>query len=299
MNKILLALSMTMAIAPRLTIAAGSEQNLGDLYFNSSNPKLTTQELAAINIAKKWQDDSAKGIKPVAGTDGSIRYLFGAQQASIVCAVLQVCDVELQPGEQVNSINLGDNVRWTVEPAITGVGQAEVQHLIIKTQDVGLETTLIVTTNRRTYHLRLRSHRTEFMPRVSFIYPEDAQARWEALKLRETNKKKELTIPQTGEYLGDLDFDYTVSGKAPWKPVRVYNDGIKTIIQMPKEMSQTEAPTLLVIQRDGGVFTDEETVMVNYRVQNDRFIVDNIFDKAVLISGVGKSQDRITIARKK
>ncbi|TXH83454.1 MAG: P-type conjugative transfer protein TrbG, partial [Thauera aminoaromatica] len=35
----------------------------------------------------------------------------------------------------------------------------------------------------------------------------------------------------------------------------------------------------------------------NYRVQGDRYIVDTIFDKAILIAGVGRSQDRVTITR--
>ncbi|MNG33350.1 Conjugal transfer protein [compost metagenome] len=64
-------------------------------------------------------------------------------------------------------------------------------------------------------------------------------------------------------------------------------------------MAQTEAPTLLVVRKDGGWFRDDETVMVNYRVQGDRYIVDTVFDKAILIAGVGKSQDRITILRGK
>ena len=183
MNKYLLAL--VLGAAPAFALAAGpagpADKNLADLYFSKDNPTLTPQEKAAVAIAQKWRDNSATGIKPVAGADGSIRFLFGAQQPSIVCAVLQVCDVELQPGEQVNSIHLGDTARWTVEPAITGSGPAEVQHLIIKPMDVGLETSLIVTTNRRTYHLRLRSHRTEFMPRVAFSYTEDAMAKWDAI----------------------------------------------------------------------------------------------------------------------
>ena len=81
--------------------------------------------------------------------------------------------------------------------------------------------------------------------------------------------------------------------------MRVYNDGRKTIIQMPSTMAQTEAPALLVVRKDGGVFTDDETVMVNYRVQGDRYIVDSVFDKAILIAGVGSSQDRVTIQRGK
>lgn len=301
MNKYLLAL--VLGAAPALAFAAGQtgpvDKDLADLYFSKKNPTLTPQEKAGVAIGQRWRDGSATGIKPVAGADGAIRFLFGAQEPSVVCAVLQVCDVELQAGEQVNSIHLGDTARWTVEPAITGSGPAEVQHLIIKPLDVGLETSLIVTTNRRTYHLRLRSHRTEFMPRVAFTYPEEAMAKWDALKNREVKEKQTRTIPQTGEYLGDLNFNYDVAGSALWKPLRVYNDGTKTIIQMPSTMQQTEAPTLLVVRKDGGVFTDEETVMVNYRLQGDRYIVDTVFDKAVLIAGVGSSQDRVTITRGK
>ena len=167
-------------LTPLTLFAAGS--NIPDAYFSKQNPQLTQQERAAIAIAKKWQAASATGIKPVQGQDGSIQFLFGTQQPSIVCAVLQVCDIQLQPGEQVNSIHLGDQARWLVEPAITGHGDAEVQHLIVKPMDVGLETSLVVTTDRRTYHMRLRSHRRDFMPRVSFTYPEDAMAKWDALK---------------------------------------------------------------------------------------------------------------------
>jgi type IV secretory pathway VirB9-like protein len=45
----------------------------------------------------------------------------------------------------------------------------------------------------------------------------------------------------------------TLSGSASWKPVRVYNDGRKTIIEMPGTMQQTEAPTLLVVRKEGGI----------------------------------------------
>jgi type IV secretion system protein VirB9 len=287
--------AMILGAVPFLAIAADTP---ADAYFSKQNPKLTPQEKAAVAIAQKWQAASPTGMKPVAGPDGSVRFVYGAQQINVVCAVLQICDIELQPGEQVNNLHVGDP-RFTVEPAISGVGAGEVQHLIIKPLDVGLETSLVVTTNRRTYHIRLRSHRTEFMPRVGFTYTEDAVAKWDAIRTREVKEKQERTIPKTGEYLGDLNFAYEVTGSAAWKPVRVYNNGTKTIIQMPSAMVQTEAPTLLVVRKDGGLFTDDETVMVNYRVQGDRYIVDTIFDKAILIAGVGSSQDRVTIVKGK
>ncbi len=299
MTKTLSALIMAAAVAlPSLALAAPGD-DIADKYFSKANPKLNAQERAALAIAKRWEAGSASGIQPVAGSGGAIQFLYGAQQPSIVCAVLQVCDVALQAGEQVNSINLGDTARWTVEPAITGSGPTEVQHLIIKPMDVGLETSLVVTTNRRSYHIRLRSHRTEYMPQVSFKYPEEAHAKWEALQRREKQERTDNTLPGTGEYLGDLSFDYELSGSASWKPVRVYNDGRKTIIEMPGAMQQAEAPTLLVVRKEGDMFSDDETVLVNYRVQGSRYIVDAVFDRAILIAGVGRSQDRVTISRRK
>jgi P-type conjugative transfer protein TrbG len=295
---IALAANDSAANARVNTKPAAQERDAAEAYFSPKNPKLSAQEKAALAIAQKWQASSATGMKPVAAADGMVRFVYGAQQISVVCAVLQVCDIELQPGEQVNNLNVGDP-RFTVEPALSGVGAAEIQHLIIKPLDVGLETSLIVTTNRRTYHMRLRSHRTEFMPRVGFTFPEDTLAKWDAIKTREARQKHEQTMPQTKENIGDLNFAYDIRGSAAWKPVRVYNDGVKTVIQMPAAMAQTEAPTLLVVRKEGGLFTDDETVTVNYRVHGDRFIVDTVFQKAILIAGVGNGQDRVTITREK
>jgi P-type conjugative transfer protein TrbG len=291
--------AMVLCLSPALS-QAGTGENLADQYFDKNNPQLTPQEKAAIGISQKWRANGSHGAKPVQGPDGVARFLFGASQPSIVCAVLQVCDVELQPGEQVvGNVHLGDSVRWTVEPAMSGTGENQVQHLIIKPHDVGLETSLIVPTNRRTYHFQLRSHRTNYMARVGFMYPEVAQAKWDAVRTSEAKDRQEKTIPRTGEYIGNLKFDYAMSGEAPWKPVRIYNDGKKTIIQMPAKMTQTEAPVLLVVRKDGGMFTDAETVMVNYRVQDDRYIVDSVFEKAILVAGIGSDQSRITITREK
>ena len=262
------------------------------LYFGGENPALTPSEERALRIAREWQAKAATQLTPVPGPDGAIQFLYGAVQPSIVCAVMQVTDIELQPGEQINNINIGDSARWLVEPAVTGAGVAEVQHIVIKPMDVGLETSLMVTTNRRTYHFRLKSHKTQYMPKISFIYPDAVEQRFLALKERQKEEKEKNTIPETQEYLGNLDFDYRISGSAPWKPVRVYNDGTKTIIQMPPKMRQTEAPSLLVMNNDG-------EALVNYRLQGDRFIVDQLFEKAMLIAGVGSKQTKITITKGK
>ncbi len=288
------------AWAAKQKAASDSSDDPADAYFSRQNLKLTAQEKHALAIAQKWQAAGADagGMKPIAGPQGVVRFVYGAQQINIVCAVLQVCDVELQPGEVVNDLNIGDP-RFTFEPAIHGTGPNQVQHIIIKPLDVGLDTTLNVTTNRRVYRMKLRSHRTQYMPYIGFTYPEDAAAKWEAVRNREVKEQMAQTIPETKEVLSNLDFNYRIDGNSTWKPVRVYNDGVRTVIQMPSEINKTDAPVLLLLRKDGGLFTDEKTDMVNYRIHGDRYIADNLFERAILIDGVGSDQDRITITKEK
>jgi type IV secretion system protein VirB9 len=238
-------------------------------------------------------------------------FAFGGAEPTVICAVLQVCDVELQAGEQVNSINLGDSARWLVTPAVSGPAAGEVQHLVLKPMDVGLTTSLIVTTDRRTYHLALVSRRDDYMPRVAFTYPADTAAQWANLRLHvaqqavveQARVAKDTAVPGaraangSQEYLANLRFNYAITGEASWKPARVFNDGVKTVIEMPSSLAQGDAPTLLVVRKGGNVSNDADTTLVNYRVQDGRYIVDQVFDEAVLVVGVGNKQQRVTIVR--
>ncbi|QLZ70867.1 P-type conjugative transfer protein TrbG (plasmid) [Legionella sp. PC1000] len=86
--------------------------------------------------------------------------------------------------------------RFLVEPAITGIGPAQRLHLLIKALDVGLDTSLVVTNRTEepiTYVFALLAK--QFMPYVSFIYPEDAQAKWDAIRVKETIERHNNTIP--------------------------------------------------------------------------------------------------------
>jgi len=60
-------------------------------------------------------------------------------------------------------------------------------------------------------------------------------------------------------------------------------------VQMPTGVKSSEAPALL-INAGGG------TQMVNYRVKGNYYVVDGLFSEAVLVSGVGRAQDRVTIS---
>jgi P-type conjugative transfer protein TrbG len=107
------------------------------------------------------------------GADGKVIFLFGETQPSVVCSPLQVCDIELQGGEIVRDVLVGDTVRWKVEPATSGATGGQAIHLIVKPSEAGLVTSMVVTTSRRTYHIQLKSHPSQYMARVGFEYPED------------------------------------------------------------------------------------------------------------------------------
>jgi type IV secretion system protein VirB9 len=277
------------AAAGKKTAAAGKKPAAGKKTAAGTKPAAGKKAAAAA------KPDAAKKTAAGSKSKGGTQFVFDErQQPGIVCAVRQVCDVALQPGERVGSINLGDTAGWSVKPAAIGSGPNEVQHLIIKPLDTGLETSLVVTTDRRAYHLRLRSHGTEYMPQISFTYPKEAPQR---RATPESAVAASAVAPAGGApgTLGNLAFDYDLSGSADWKPVRVYNDGRRTILEMPGPMESAEAPTLLVMRREGG----EDAAMVNYRVQGHRYIVDTVIDRAILIAGAGSSQDRVTIQRRR
>jgi type IV secretion system protein TrbG len=262
-------------------------------WFSEQKP-LSNKDSEALEKSNNWINDKQYPFK-----DGNkVIYLYEGGQSSLVCAPLKLCLIELEPGERIvqGGLHLGDKSRWKITPT---VGVDKSTFLIIKPVDAGLETTLVVITDKRVYHLRLISRKDDYMPIVSFEYESSMNAEWEAYyaktkqeRLQQEQQQQRETIPTTNENISDLDFNYKLVGckKCGWRPLRVYNNGQQTFIQMGKGMPQGDAPVLLVIGNEG-------ESLVNYRVIENRFIVDQVFDEAILVLGVGKSQDRLTIRR--
>lgn len=241
---------------------------------------LNRNEVTGMGISRKWR--GTPGLVTT-GPDGKVIFLYGETQPSVVCSPLQVCDIELQGGEIVRDVLVGDTVRWKIEPATSGASGGQAIHLIVKPSEAGLVTSMVVTTSRRTYHIQLKSHPNQYMARVGFEYPQDAST-----KLADINARLEVSGPAgTPEA---LNFSYSIGGSARWKPKRVYSDGEKTYIQFPRSITSQDAPVLFVVS--GG-----QNRVVNYRLKADMMTVDYAIDRAVLISGVGWRQQKITIRR--
>lgn len=247
--------------------------------------RLTPKEAHGVALASEWMENPDK---PRMDDDGSVRYLFGATLPTLVCAPMQICVIRMEAGEQVNKIDAADKVRWKFSPSIVGKGANAVTEIIVKVKDAGLEQSIRVATDRRAYTIRLRSTVSDWMPSLSFDYPDDVDAEWEAYAAVREMSVTATTLP-TGQTFDHLDFGFKITGDKPeWMPLRVYTDGSKTFIQFPPYVN--EAPALVAM--DGG-----QEQIINYRVQGDRYVVDKVIDKAALISGVGRKQARVTISR--
>lgn len=277
--------------------------SMENLVFESAEPPKITdmqkQTLGKLNNYKKSPVNNTVFVNR-----DNVVFSYGNQTANVITSVLTVTDIELEPGEVVNSINLGDTARWNVEPAVTGMGSQQIQHVIVKPLDIGLKTNLIISTDRRGYRIELTSTANQYYPHVSFSYPEKLLAAFEAQRMIEKQEKEKQSITTdttTGAktYLGDLNFNYEVSGSVSWKPVRVFDDGRKTIIELPKKVEYAKAPALMLLSKKGGLFSDEKTDIINYRLQGNRYVVDGIFETAILTMGLDSQQQRVVITRGK
>ena len=196
----------------------------------------------------------------------------------------------LEAGEQLvgsGPVAAGDTVRWVIGDTESGTGASKQVHILIKPTRPDLVTNLIINTDRRTYHLELRSGEKTYMASVSWAYAAD-----QLIALRRQNAAAEAAAPvASGVDLDALNFRYSIEGdNAAWRPLRAFDDGRQVFIEFPRGISRGEMPPLWVIGAEGGA------ELVNYRVQGNHMIVDRLFAAAELRLG-GEHQKKVRIVR--
>jgi P-type conjugative transfer protein TrbG len=211
--------------------------------------------------------------------DGVLYRLFAAPE--------RITDIALQPGEAIVSVAAGDTARWTVGDTTSGAGENGRVHILVKPFAAGLSTNLVITTDRRAYHLQLESTAATAMAALSWTYPQE-----ELIAIRRQQASAEAARPvATGLAVERLNFGYAMTGDKPaWRPLRAFDDGRQTFIEFPASVGVGEAPPLFVIG-DGG-----DAQLVNYRMIGRFYVVDRLFDAAELRLGA-KKQAVVRISR--
>jgi P-type conjugative transfer protein TrbG len=249
----------------------------------------------AVLLSREWTEN--RNV-PVPGKDGRVVYPYGGGLPIVVCAPLHVCILELEPGEKIaGEPHIGDSIRWEISPSASGSGPDATPLIIIKPRIAGLDTTMVVPTDRRAYYVRLESKPNEYIARVAFSYPEDAKQKWQEylVKQREAEQQERAAAERIAELpngaLENMYWSYEIKGgDVSTRPVHVMDDGAKTYIQMPVETIHRELPVFVVKGPNG-------SEMVNYRVKDNMYIVDRLFDRAALLLGSGKHQVKVELIR--
>lgn len=277
--------------------------------------------------------------KQVAGTAykaGLVTFAYGSGIPTVVCALLELTDLAFEKGESILSVQLGDSVRWNIESAISGSANDSVEHLIVKPLEAGLKTSMLITTDRRTYHIRLKSTEADFMPAVVFSYPnslklpskkhygDDSYLQYTSNydsnedhnDNSETNSSlKNYSSVQNVSYEGNSlpalnvaatyndstqrrNYNYSVDGDSKIIPQNVYDDGKRTFIVMNNPINSSYLPVLQEISSESFLFFGEDkTNTINFTYFDNTFVVDGIYSHLRLISKNGEEKQSADVVR--
>jgi P-type conjugative transfer protein TrbG len=189
-----------------------------------------------VEVREAVREHAASGVWPAYRKPGYVLYPYEAAglQPVVECAALRTTDVQLQAGETITDLALGDQERWLATPAASGDPREPVPHVALKPQLPGIATNLTIYTTKHIYHLSLRS-RAHAMEEVEFYYPDElldemheADAQAAKAKLSQVSDETSASTPQplAGLDPGRLNFAYAITGpNVPWKPVRAFDDG--------------------------------------------------------------------------
>lgn len=252
-------------------------------------------------IDRAYRDFTATGTPLVihpAHPGDYIHFPFGYGDATVRCARLQACPIELQGGERLMDEPLaGDTERWIVATSVTG-RNGEIPLVIVKPTDCNLSTNVLIPTDKRVYVLSLVSDgcrkrgsdvsEAQSIQRTRFWYPDE---------MREAERERDriaLATPCMADGILNQAYHLKQRGakrgqRHPWTPEKVCDDGVRTYIQLPEGARHAEMPVLYLIGEDG------EKEMLNYTPRGDVIVTDRVILRATLVVNGGGKERRVDI----
>lgn len=247
--------------------------------------------VAALAPAPDPDPRTEVGLRPAsiqAATAANARQIYAWSEGTIYHAYTapgMVTDIALQPGEGLIAVAAGDTARWTIGDTLSGSGDSRRTHVLVKPFSAGLVTNLVITTDRRVYHLRLTSGAKIGMTALSWTYPQDELLALKRASVAATAETEAAKPVASGLAVDQLNFGYRISGDDPaWRPLRAFDDGRQTYVEFPVSIAVGEAPPLFLVGPEG------DAELVNYRMRGRFYVVDRIFDLAELRLGAKRQQ---------
>ncbi len=236
-------------------------------------------------------------------------FVFDNTIPKVRCSILEITDIAFEKLERIREVSLGDSTRWNIETAVSGNNDTRREHLIVKPLDINLQTSMVVTTDRRTYHIRLISSKKDFMTAVSFVYPSNRISKLKRQSIQGFGGNTDVpNEPNTakGGFSVAVNHDdhsknqnnygvYDFSGDFDLMPLKAWHDDQRTYIKMDKKTLEKKLPALVLVNSEGFLFQEEKLSTVNYRVHDDTYIVDGIIEHGRLILGSDSDKKSVDI----
>ncbi|WP_316157496.1 TrbG/VirB9 family P-type conjugative transfer protein [Cupriavidus sp. BIC8F] len=220
------------------------------------------------------------GVEPIAlpGDSRLVVFTYNRDQIfRVLSAPLKMTTIEFPEDEQiVGEPAWGESVRWDYETD-------GLNHLYVKPQAAGLVNTLSVNTNKRSYEFTLVSSPLGgiFYQKVRFRIPTTfaarAKARSEA-RSEQADGRGDLEVrnPDAVSVAPEqLNFEYSISGSASFKPETAFDDGKAVWLRIPKG-----ADWPVPLAKDGSDY-----VVVNFIRHGDFLVVQRLAEAIALRSG--------------
>lgn len=284
----------------------------------------STSSTSATAIEVATREYRASGVARPVAIGNAVAFPYGHSDPVLTCAVLRVCIVELEDGEQiVNEPIAGDQARWIIEPAQAGPGGRNTL-VVVKPKACDITTNLVIPTDRRIYDLTLdsppcNSHSTNpqrsYVRDIRFYYPDADAAQVRDMRntiasvgpprgsLRATSAAAAAT-PSFFDRAA-LNRDYGVRRDRrgpfgmfgqkpldfPWKPTAIVDDGTHVYIKLPIDAQSHAAPVLYALEDDGS------RTMVNYAVREadgvPTYVTDRVFHRGLLVVMSGAREQHL------
>lgn len=277
-------------------------EDYSDGFLTGNDIENSQEGQTSGQIATAATTDSFVYINSKNAFDGAIAnydYIEG-KIYEVITSPKAITDIRLKPGESIaaNPIVNDGGTSWQFTMGSSVENGITVQHLFVKPTIVGLDTSMILLTNQRTYYFRIASFPDSYMTALRFRYPTDSgkgyfvDADFDEF-IEEANyqtaKKDSFTID-----LSKVNYNYKIKkykGNPAWIPQQVFSDDIRTYIQFPVTMQTSLDLPSVYILRNG---TEN---LVNYRITGNLYQLDAVItaNETILLKSGQNEQVKITL----
>lgn len=304
-----------------LTSCSPSKQPITLVPVNQPTPELQSTELDipisdeifsydnSPEIRAALKQFSSTGKAPIVKRAGFTQFPYGEVQPVLNCQPNYGCDIELQPGEKVSAVIIGNESLWDYLIWDSNQTTTPISHITIGPRVAQTKTNAIIGTDRRTYHLELiSSEKSDYTRSAKFYYPRerlyDFQAKQKRQEKLEARKK---TVDSLHGSLPHqvLSFDWEIDAprKLSWAPSRVFDDGAHIYIQFPENVIFEDFPGVYTPTGNGEltqpIWRTVSPDSTRSREKGSYVMIDGMFEEIQLLGGFRGKQEKVTIKRKR